>query len=86
MQINEIEKKRYEKIMNSFIDKRRPPLHLRNELDIGYNFEFPNIELMEKSPAWNNPQQLIKKPVAKVKYIKKSNIWKIYWMKSSKKN
>jgi len=36
MAISEFEIKRVEKTMEGYLDRARPPVHIRNELDIGY--------------------------------------------------
>ncbi len=36
MAFNDLDKKRIEKAMDAFLEKHRPPAHIRAELDIGY--------------------------------------------------
>ena len=71
MAFSEIELKRIEKLAKSFLDKRRPPVHIRKELDIGYCIDGNSIVVFEIRPLWNNPEKTIEEPVAKATYIKK---------------
>ncbi|HEX7712408.1 MAG TPA: DUF3024 domain-containing protein [Bacillota bacterium] len=85
MAFSEIELKRIEKLAKSFLDKRRPPVHIRKELDIGYCIDGNSIVVFEIRPLWNNPEKTIEEPVAKATYIKKNDVWKIYWQRSDLK-
>lgn len=39
MALSEFELKRVEKLVGEFIQKNRPPVHIRKELDIGYRIQ-----------------------------------------------
>ena len=39
MAFSELQLKKYEKVVKEFIEKNRPPIHLRKELDLGYKIE-----------------------------------------------
>ena len=85
MAFSEIEQKRYEKAVEKYLDSCRPPVEIRNQLDIGYRLEGQVIEIFEIRPKWNDPSEKSERPVAKVKYYKSRDEWKIYWMKSDLK-
>ena len=44
MAFNDLEKKRIEKAMVVFLAKRRPPPHIRPDLDISYRLTVPSID------------------------------------------
>ena len=67
------------KIIKEYIEKKRPPIELRKELDIGYTFEKNVLEIFEIRPQWNDNSKTLNIPITKVKYIKSKEIWKIYW-------
>ncbi|MFN8206075.1 MAG: DUF3024 domain-containing protein [Bacteroidales bacterium] len=67
------------------IEELRPPVEIRHELDVGYTFKTNTLEVFEIRPYWDNPQKITHTPVAKVRYIKSSNIFKIYWMRGNLK-
>ena len=85
MAISEFEIKRVEKIMDGYLARRRPPVHIRNELDIGYRHENQSIELFEIRPAYKDPSVIIEHSIAKATYVKQKGIWRIYWMRADQK-
>tara|TARA_Y100000588_G_scaffold237705_1_gene251421 strand:- start:230 stop:577 length:348 start_codon:yes stop_codon:yes gene_type:complete len=85
MAFSETEQQRYRKVVEKYLDSCRPPEEIRNQLDIGYRLEGQVIEIFEIRPKWNDPSEKMECPVAKVKYYKSRDAWKIYWMKSDQK-
>ncbi len=71
--------------IKKLVESMRPPVHIRNELDIGYSFQNNTLELFEIRPRWDKKDELIQSPFAKTKLIKSQGIWKIYWMRASGK-
>jgi len=85
MAISEFEIKRCERELEKFLSVRRPPVHVRNELDIGYRLMNQSVEIFEVAPNWRDPAEKIENPVAKATYVKSQKIWKVYWHKSDMK-
>ncbi|ELV8627183.1 DUF3024 domain-containing protein [Vibrio cidicii] len=85
MAFSEIEQARHKKAVEKYLDSCRPPVEVRNEVDIGYRLDGQVIEIFEIRAKWNNPSEKVEEPVAKVKYYKSRDEWKIYWMKSDLK-
>ncbi|MBW6476360.1 MAG: DUF3024 domain-containing protein [Chromatiales bacterium] len=85
MAFSELELKRHEKILNAYLEKNRPPKHIRNELDLGIRREGQSVEIVEIRPRWDNPQEKMENPVAKATYVKTQAIWKIYWRRADLK-
>lgn len=85
MAISEFEIKRCEKELEKFLELRRPPKHIRGQLDISYRFENQSVELFEIRPQWKNPDKKLEIPFAKVTYVKKEKLWKIYWQRQDLK-
>jgi hypothetical protein len=85
MAFSEFSRKYFEKIMNDYLERARPPVHIRNELDIGYRFENQSVELFEIRPAFRNPKEKMEHAVAKATYVKQAGIWKVYWMRADLK-
>lgn len=81
MAISEFELKRCEKEMDKFLAVRRPPVHIRNQLDFGYRIENQSVTLFEITPNWQNSAEKIECGFAKATYVKKDKIWKIYWQR-----
>jgi len=85
MAISEFELKRYQRIMESYIENNRPPAHIRAELDLGYRIKGQSVELFEIRPRWDSPDQKIEEMVAKTTYVKKSGLWKVFWQRADLK-
>ena len=85
MAVSEFEIKRIEKIMGGYLEKTRPPVHIRNELDIAYRIVNQSVELFEIRPAFQRPNEKIEHAIAKVTYVKREKHWKIYWMRADLK-
>lgn len=85
MALSEFELKRLEKLVGQYVEKRRPPPHIRPELDIAYRIDGQSVEIFEVRPDWKRPDEIMEHPVAKATYVKTQQIWKIYWMRADLK-
>lgn len=85
MALSEIERKRAEKAIAAFLDKRRPPPHIRPELDIGYRIAGQSVELFEIRPRWDEPSEKLEQTFAKATYVKATGLWKVYWRRADLK-
>ena len=85
MALSEFELKKCEKAISSFMDKHRPPAHIRNELDLGYRIKGQSVEIFEIRPMWRNPEEITEEAVAKATFVKRKNIWKVYWQRADLK-
>lgn len=85
MALSEFETKKIEKEVSAFIEKRRPPPHIRNEVDLGYRIEGQSVEIFEIRPHWRHTGEKIEEPVAKATYVKTQKVWKVYWQRADLK-
>ena len=85
MAFSEIEIKRCEKELDAFLQKHRPPPHIRDQLDLGYRIDGQSVELFEIRPKWKNPSEKQEEPVARTKYLKSRREWHVYWMRADLK-
>jgi hypothetical protein len=72
-----------EKRIADYIQAKRPPVELRDQLDLGYSFKNNEVILFEVRPQWNDESKMNEYPFARCKYVKTQQIWKIYWMRAS---
>ena len=85
MALSELEQKRVEHLMKKFIEKHRPPPHIRAELDIGFRLAGQSVEIFEVRPKWDGPSVNMEHPVAKATFLKTREPWKMYWMRQDLK-
>lgn len=85
MAFNDLDKKRIEKAMAGFLARRRPPAHVRSELDIGYRVSGQSVEILEIRPQWNDRSIVHRYPIAKATYVRALNQWKIFWRRATLK-
>ncbi len=85
MAISEFEVKRIERELGKFLEKRRPPAHIRNEVDIGYRIDGQSITIIEVRPNWRDPCIRVETPMAKSTYVKSKKIWKVFWQRADMK-
>lgn len=85
MALSEFEIKKIEKSVEEYIEKRRPPSHIRNEVDLNYRIDNQSVEIFEVRSLWNNPDEKIEGAIAKATYVKKQKKWKLYWQRADLK-
>ncbi len=85
MALSEIELKRCEKALARFLERRRPPVHVRDRLDISCTIAGHSVEIFEVRPDWRDGQVKISVPVAKATYIRTKNLRKMYWQRQDLK-
>ena len=85
MAFSEFEINKIQKVVGSYIEKHRPPVNLRNEVDLSFRIKGQSVEIFEIRPLWNNPEEKIEEAVAKATYIKRQKLWKVYWQRADLK-
>ena len=85
MALNDIERKRIEKVVDAYIQKRRPAPHIRPQLDIGFRISGQSVEILEIRPRWKEPSVKMEHPVAKATFVRSTALWKIFWMRADLK-
>lgn len=65
--------------------ENRPPEKIRHQIDIIWRVEGQSVYISEKRPHWSNPALNMTNDFAKATYIKSSDQWKIFWLKSDLK-
>ncbi|PWI32227.1 hypothetical protein DI392_16250 [Vibrio albus] len=85
MAFSEFEQKRFDRIISTYIETRRPEEKIRNKLDINYRISGQSVEIFEIRPDWKDPSIIHEHPIAKTTYVKTANNWKIYWMRADLK-
>ena len=82
---DDLEQQRAENALTRFLARRRPPPHIRDQLDLGYTHSDQSVTIIEIRPDWKDPSQKMETPVAKATFVRAKNCWKVYWMRSDLK-
>lgn len=83
--MNDIERKRIEKAVAAFVAKRRPPVHLRDQVDLSFRFDGRSVEIFEIRPRWDDPTERVEEAVGKARYLKSRDMWLVYWQRADLK-
>jgi hypothetical protein len=79
--LNDLEKKRIENVVSAFVAGRRPPMHLRKEVDLDFRLSGHSIEIFEIRPVWQRDGETREIPVAKATFVKTRGVWQLYWQR-----
>jgi hypothetical protein len=82
MSFNEFELKYIETVIGKLC-KRRSPGHLRDQLRFVFVVKEHDVTVYEERPRLNNPREWTTSGIAKFKYSRKQNVWKLYWMRQN---
>ncbi len=85
MSLSEFEIKQCEKELDQFLKEHRPPIHIRDKVDLAYRISGQSVEIFEVRPAFQDQDKKIEIPVAKARYVKTQRHWLIYWHRADMK-
>ena len=86
MDLAEIELARVHKAMDALMNQRRPPPHVRPNLDLGFRVQGQSVETFEIRPAWCGPtDEKRESAVAKTTYVRTRGIWRVFWQRQDLK-
>jgi hypothetical protein len=74
-----------EKSLYAFLQRKRPPEHIRSKVDIGFKISGQSIELIEIRPRWDKPSVYEQHSFARTTFIRTQNIWKLFWLRANMK-
>ena len=80
MAFDDLELKRIDNSVGALCRRRTRP-DLRHELEFIYEIDGHNVSVYEVRPAWRDPSQKTKLGVARFKYVRSRNEWRLYWMR-----
>jgi Protein of unknown function (DUF3024). len=81
MSFDPFTKRRLEKILDAYIDKKIP-IEFKDEYKIIYKFRGNTVTLSQDRPSFR-PGQRVELPIAQFRY--EENKWKVYWKDSKDK-
>jgi hypothetical protein len=85
MTLSPLEIRLCKKLVAEFILKRRPPPHIRAQLDLAFRISGQSIEIFEIRPDWRDKGKMLEQSVAKATYNKSKLSWKVLWQRADLK-
>jgi len=85
MALSQFEQKRVEVEIGRYVESKRPPEKIRDQVDLGFKIEDQSVILFELRPQWKKPKVKTEMAFAKATYLKSKDLWKIYWMRANGK-
>ncbi len=64
-----------------FLERKRPPEHIRTQVDIGYAIVGHTVDIFEIRPNWQDKKATQRTPVARIKFVRTRELWLLYWMR-----
>lgn len=56
---------------------------MRDLLDVGAMKDNDGIKIFERRPFCDDTEHIMYNPFAKLKYVKKTDTWRLYWMRGN---
>ena len=85
MAFNDLERTANHAALKWFLSLRRPPEHIREQLDVGYAIVGHTVDLLEIRPDWQDKSTTRQRAFARIKYIRTQDEWRLYWMRADLK-
>jgi len=84
--LTELETARVRKAVGAFVERRRPPPHLREEADLAFRLCGQSVEIFEVRRSYGGtPREKIEVPVAKATYVRAVRGWRVFWLRQDMK-
>ena len=80
MAFSEPELKKIDKLVGTMC-RDRSPSDIKDELELIYRVKGHDVTILEKRPDWQDPCETMEIPVAKLKYVRTKNEWRLYWQR-----
>lgn len=81
MAFNELDLQRIERIVGGFCRQRTRP-ELSDQLRLIYEVHGQSVVISEERPDWRDPAKRMHTPVAKLRFVRTSGLWTLYWMRA----
>lgn len=81
MPFTEEERALHEKQMAEFVEKHRPAVEIRNEVDLAFRIDGQSIVIYEVRRHWKDASRRIESAIAKTTFVRTTWNWKVFWMR-----
>ena len=61
------------------------PVQFKEQVRISYSIKNHDVLISESRPRWSNPSVWVYTPIAKLRYARTANEWRLYWLRASGK-
>ncbi len=85
MSFNDIERARNLAALKAFLERKRPPPHIRSQLDFGYAVVGQVVDMFEVRPDWQDATITRHRLFARIRFVRSSKDWRLYWMRKDLK-
>ncbi|HBB88254.1 MAG TPA: hypothetical protein DC047_11620 [Blastocatellia bacterium] len=65
--------------------EQRVPDHVKHEIRLSYSIANHEVVICEERPLLDQPSEWIALEIAKLRYVRKSDEWQLYWKRASGK-
>jgi DUF3024 family protein len=84
--LTELEAARVRKKVGAFTEGRRPPHHMRPDVDLSFRLSGQSVEIFEVREAFGGaPGERVEIPVAKATYVRTVRRWRVFWLRHDMK-
>ena len=84
MAFNELDRKRIDRIVGGFCRRRTRP-ESADQLRLDYEIDRQSVVVFEERPDWMDATQRMHTPVAKLRFVRTTGAWTLYWMRADLK-
>ena len=84
MALNELNRKKAEKILVQFCEEKVPK-HVRNQYRLSFKFLGNSVNLIEERPHYKDKDTWMSHIVAQFRYEQETNLWSVYWKRHTGK-
>ena len=86
MSFSQEELAHHREVIHAYIERRRPPAPLRNQVDLSFSIKNQSIELFQiRSPLGESSFQTVDIAIAKTTWVKSRKVWRIFWQRANLK-
>lgn len=79
--LTDLEEKRMEQLVAALIERRRPPLHVRKDLDLGFRISGQSVVIVEVRPHWRRSEEKMEQRIAKATLARSKSVWRVFWQR-----
>ena len=83
MSLEESIKAQVIEIMNEYIEFKRPPERVRDQVDIDYRIEGQSVILVELRVTLFGERKWFESPIAKATWVASKKHWKVFWRRAN---